>query len=166
MGFVINPYDRCVANMDIDGKQCTIVWYVDDNKVSHQDPKVVTRIITEIEKHFGELKKTRGAEHNFLGMNIKLRKDKKIEIAMKQQIQDAIESLGEDIEGEVSSPSAKHLMSVNDDENKLQGKRRDTFHSVTEKLLYIEKRARPDIEPTVAFLCTRVDRSDEDDWKN
>ena len=32
-GFVINPYDRCVANKIINGKQCTIVFYVDDNKL-------------------------------------------------------------------------------------------------------------------------------------
>ncbi len=29
MGFVLNPYHPCVANCDIDGKQCTIIWYVD-----------------------------------------------------------------------------------------------------------------------------------------
>ena len=44
-GFVINPYDRCVANKVINGEQCTIVWYVDNNKVSHKDPKVVDDII-------------------------------------------------------------------------------------------------------------------------
>ena len=32
-GFVINPYDRCVANKVINGNQCTIAFYVDDNKV-------------------------------------------------------------------------------------------------------------------------------------
>jgi hypothetical protein len=29
--FVLNQADPCVANKDIDGKQCTITWYVDDN---------------------------------------------------------------------------------------------------------------------------------------
>ena len=33
------------------------------------------------------------------------------------------------------------------------------------KLLYLCKRGRPDIEPTVAFLCTRVAKSDVEDWK-
>lgn len=28
MGFVRNPYDWCVANKTVDGKQCTIVWHV------------------------------------------------------------------------------------------------------------------------------------------
>ena len=44
MNFKLNPYDRCVANKMINGKQYTIVWYVDDNKISHVDPKVVTSV--------------------------------------------------------------------------------------------------------------------------
>ena len=35
-GYKINPYDRCVANKNINGSLCTVVWYVDDNKVSHK----------------------------------------------------------------------------------------------------------------------------------
>jgi len=41
---------RCVANADIDGKQCTIVWYVDDNKISHIDSNVIDNVINKIEK--------------------------------------------------------------------------------------------------------------------
>jgi hypothetical protein len=36
-GLEINPYDWCVANKMIDGKQCTIVWHVDDPKISYVD---------------------------------------------------------------------------------------------------------------------------------
>jgi hypothetical protein len=32
MGFELNPYDSCIANSTIGGKQCTIAWYVDDTK--------------------------------------------------------------------------------------------------------------------------------------
>ena len=52
MGFILNPYDRCVANKFINGKQCTIVFHVDDNKLSHVDEKVVTEIIKEISMPF------------------------------------------------------------------------------------------------------------------
>ena len=48
MGFELNPYDPCVANATIRNKQCTIVCYVDDNKISHQDPNVVTDVIQRI----------------------------------------------------------------------------------------------------------------------
>ena len=44
-GWEINPYNTCVANKMINGKQYTIVWYVDNNKVSHEDPEVVTQVI-------------------------------------------------------------------------------------------------------------------------
>jgi len=43
-GFTINRYDQCVANKVINGKQCTIIWHVDDLKISHLDKKVVEDI--------------------------------------------------------------------------------------------------------------------------
>ena len=37
-GFVINPYDLCVANAMIESHQMTVTWHVDNLKVSHKDP--------------------------------------------------------------------------------------------------------------------------------
>jgi len=39
-GFTINEYDHCVANKTINGRQCTIIWHLDDLKISHVDKKV------------------------------------------------------------------------------------------------------------------------------
>lgn len=58
-GFIINQYDKYVANKIINGKQCTIVWYVDDEKISHIDPMVVTKVIDFMKKHFRDLSVTR-----------------------------------------------------------------------------------------------------------
>ena len=33
MSFKLNPYDSCVANKMINGHQCTVALYVDDNKI-------------------------------------------------------------------------------------------------------------------------------------
>ena len=44
IGFQLNPYDPCVADKIVDGAQLTVVWHVDDIKVSHLDGEVVTRI--------------------------------------------------------------------------------------------------------------------------
>ncbi len=55
MIFELNPYDLCVANKMINGSQCTIGFYVDDNKISHKDPTVVKGVIKSIEKHFGKM---------------------------------------------------------------------------------------------------------------
>ena len=78
-GFELNPYDRCVCNKLIKGKQCTIVFYVDDNKISHLDSNVVTDVIDIISKYFGELTVTRGSTHNILGMDLTF--DKKRELS-------------------------------------------------------------------------------------
>jgi len=83
IGFVSNPYDLCVASADIDGKQCTIVWYVDDNKISHIDSKVIDKVINKIEEKFGKMSKSRGCKHDFLGMDIKYEKEK-VNIGMKK----------------------------------------------------------------------------------
>ena len=85
LGFKINPYDKYVANKMIDGKQCTLVWYVDDNKLSRVDPNVVTNIINIIKEHFGGLVISRGSIHSFWGMNITIRVVNKVEIGMKDQ---------------------------------------------------------------------------------
>ena len=90
LGFEINPYDQCVVNKVINGKQCTIVFYVDDNKISHMNESVVMSVIEEISKHFGELTVSRGKKHDFLGMDIEI-KDGKVHIGMKDQVVEAIE---------------------------------------------------------------------------
>jgi hypothetical protein len=41
-GFKLNPYDFCITNKIINNKQCAIAWHVDDLKISHVDPQVVT----------------------------------------------------------------------------------------------------------------------------
>ena len=44
-GFTINPYDPCVGNKMVNGKQLTVTWHVDDLKISHIKSKVVTGLI-------------------------------------------------------------------------------------------------------------------------
>ena len=55
MAFKLNLYDICVANNVANMEQCTLCWYVDNNKVSHMEDKVNTDIVVEISKHLGEL---------------------------------------------------------------------------------------------------------------
>ena len=81
MGFKLNPYDRCVANKMIEGSQCTVGWYVDDNKVSHVSDDVNTSIVDAIEKHFGKLARTTGNKHTFLGMDVEMISKGKIAIS-------------------------------------------------------------------------------------
>ena len=165
MGFKINPYDRCIANKMINGKQCTIVWYVDDNKISHMDEKVIDDIICVLEKKFGKFTITKGKKHTFLGMNMEFHDDGRVSVEMKNQIMEALDMIGEDVDLRVTSPAPKHLFEVDDNCEKLSERKSEIFHSVTAKLLYIMKRSRPDIETAISFLCKRVSKSDTQDWK-
>ena len=57
MGFTINPYDFCVANAEIEVSQCTICWYVDDNKLSHVSQQVLDDLMETL-KDLTKLKLT------------------------------------------------------------------------------------------------------------
>ena len=48
------------------------------------------------------------------------------------------------------------MFTVDDKVMALVEEERKVFHSTTAKLLYLAKRARPDILTVVSFLCTRV----------
>ena len=103
MGFEINPYDFCVANAIIDGSQCTIAWHVDNNKVSHINEEVISKLIKELETYFGKFKVTRGKMHNYLGMIIKIREDKNVSINQTKQLEEIIEIFSEPIIVKVTS---------------------------------------------------------------
>jgi len=163
MGFVLNPYDKCVANCMIDGKQCTIAWYVDDTKISHISHKVVTEIILKIEEKFGKMTVTRGKEHVFLGMNIRYTKEGTAVVQMRDYLVEALEESEMEITRATSTPAKKNLFDV-DEKSPVLGKREaEIFHSVVAKLLYVSIRARMDMLLAVAFLCTRVSKSTRED---
>ena len=54
LGFIKNPYDGCVVNKAIDGKQCTIIWHVDDLKLSHVKQAVLEGIIKRLNEKYGK----------------------------------------------------------------------------------------------------------------
>jgi hypothetical protein len=171
-GFEINPYDWCVANKMINGKQCTILWHVDDLKISHVDPEVNTTILGLIDAEFGKeapLTVTRGKIHEYLGMTLDFTTKGKVKIIMidyaKKMIIDIPEEFAEEFDGEAPTPAANHLFTVDENQTKLDEKRAQFFHTYVAKTLFLCKRARPDLQTVVSFLCKRVKDCDEDDWK-
>ena len=168
-GFKLNAYDSCVANKDINGKQCTIVWHVDDLKISHVDPAVVTDVIKLIESEFGKeapLTISRGKVHDYLGMKINFEIPGKVQFIMEDYVKTVLEESPADMSGEAATPAANHLFETNSNSPTLLDKdKSELFHHITAKLLFLCKRARPDIQTAVAFLCTRVKAPDVDDYK-
>ena len=165
MGFKSNPYDRCVMNKMINGKQCTLCFYVDDNKISHVEEEVLEKIVKEISEYFGDLKIYRGNKHTFLGMNVTITNDHNIEIEMTDQLKKTIQAFGEPIAKSMNTPASAKLLPVDEKSELLKQEEKEIFHTVTAKLLYLCKRCSPDIETAVSFFCTRVQNTTREDWK-
>ena len=167
-GFVINPYGWCVANKQIHGQQCTLVWHVDGMKISHANSRVVDSIIRTLEQEFGKeapLTIRRGKVHNYLGMVLDFTNPGKVTIRMEDFIKSMLTELPEDMDGMATTPAAEHLFKVNKAPIYLNEKEAMFFHHNVAKLLFPCKRARPDIQTPMAFLSTRVKQPDCEDCK-
>ena len=92
--FLLDTYYKCTANKTINDKQCTIQWYVDDNKVTHVSEYVITGVINIMKKQYGEFVVSHGKKHAFLRMNTELVKYGEINIGIQSYIKEAIKKIG------------------------------------------------------------------------
>ena len=138
----------------VNGKQCTITWYVDDTKISHVKSAVVASIINEIEKRFDKMTVTQGREHTFLGMKIRYTDEGTAPISMKEYLLEAIEESGLEISNTASTPARRDMFEVDPNAPALPANRSDVFRSVVMKLLYVAIRARVALLLAISFLST------------
>ena len=93
-----------------------------------------------------------GTRACFLGMRICYTKENTAIISMKDYLDEAIAESVLDSSRSAATPATKSLFKV-DKSSALLGKGQgETFHSVTDKLLYVSLCARPDIFLPIAFL--------------
>jgi hypothetical protein len=137
-GFTINGYDACVANKVVDGKQCTIIWHVDDLKISHIDSKVVDHIIAMLEAEFGReepLTVRRGKVHDYLGMILGFSTPGKLVVSMEPYIRSTIEEMPEVMTGTAVNPAASHLFDVYSHPEYIREKESTVFVHLVKQLL-------------------------------
>jgi hypothetical protein len=172
-GFVINPYDFCVADKTINDKQCTIVWHVDDLKVTHVDPVVVTTILNLLDGKYGQeivggkrapLTITRGTVHDYLGMTLDYSEEGALKIHMRDYVKKILDKMPEKMDGTATLPAAEHLFQIQDNIELLDESNSEFFHATVAKLLFLCKRGRPDIQTAITFLCTRVQHPTRHDY--
>ena len=108
----------------------------------------------------------RGKLLNYLGMNFDLRDKGKVAITMPHHVEKAIKEFPGKLRNKsLSSPNTDKLFEIRKEAIDLGPNHAATFHRVVALLLYVSKRARPDLAPAVPFLTTRVTKPTEDDWK-
>ena len=169
-GFEVNAYDPCVANATINGKQMTVTWHIDDLKASHEDINELKKfgnfLKSKYEKDGMKLTEHYGDVHDYLGINLDYSKKGQMGVSMIQYLTDIINGFSKDIGKPAPCPAAAHLFQVRDEKDTeyISEEKAREFHHVTAQLLFLCNRAHRDIQTAVAFLTTRVNRPDIDDW--
>ena len=189
MEFTLNPYDPCVANKMVNGKQLTTCFHVDDCKISHVDSKVVDETIETLRQEYevifedgsGAMKVHRGKVHEYLGMKLDFSRRGTVEIFMykyldniQKTFDEAVKSLKESdgftlvarCKNKATATAAPtDLFEVNEECEKLDKKAAKACHTIVAMILFVSERVRPDASMAMSFLTKRVKSPDRDDWR-
>ena len=167
-GFVKNEYDDCTFNKLVNGEQITVQFHVDDLKISHKHQSIINAFLTGLRSEFGkedELTESKGSKHEYLGMTIDYSLTDKVVFTMFDYLEDIVVEAPDDLKSSRSCyPGNDNLFKVDPTSPLLSTTRADLFHRMVARLLFASKRARPDIQVCVAFLCTRVKAPTEEDY--
>ena len=156
----------------VNGKQLTVTWHVDDLKASHADDKVLEEFIQWVrdmyeDPEIGKVKGGISKHHDYLAMNLDYSTPGVVKIRMTDYVEKMLSGFEyqDEIKGTAATPAAEHLFDISDDEPLLEQAKAEVFHTYVAKALFLCKRARPDIQLAVAFLCTQVQAPTDHDWK-
>jgi hypothetical protein len=129
-----------------------LIVYVDDVLIIAPEQEI-KRLEESCIKEFKWVTLEMGDVHSYLGMQLEFTRGC-IKIDMRSYLDGVLKSVSglKSYQG----PAGSGLFSVAPDAKKLGVGDAQRFHTVVAKLLYLSKRARPDIIATVSFLCTRV----------
>ena len=98
-GFTINPYDPCVANKEVNGSNLTVVWHVDDLKISHVQEKPVEDFLQWLNDKYSDKNGTvtgkRGKVHPFLGMVLDYTEPESVKIDMIDYVKKMLQEFEE-----------------------------------------------------------------------
>jgi hypothetical protein len=168
-GFKMNPYDPCVWNKMVNGKQITIIFHIDDLMMSHKNPNIVTLYIRKLEKEYASrdpLTVMRGKLHEYLGMTVDFRTKLQVTFTQYDYLKKLFNDLPEDMLGGLKHTAApEYLFKTTDESCLLNESKKEEFHNITAKTLWVSQRTRPDTQLAVGFCCTRVKEPTEHDWK-
>ena len=174
-GFVPNPEDPCLFNKGsiADKSQITVIVYVDDLLVTCVEQKPIDDLWTVIRAKYAkpgqpDIVVKKGPVVNYLGMTLDWSVPGQVRATQLGFVSELLADSELDFSKRAAtSPAAENLFDVREEEEAgvIDKELKDWFHRFTAKCLYLAKRTRPEILTTVAFLCTRVTKSNLDDVK-
>lgn len=162
MGFVQNQYDQCTFNKtDSSGTQVTVILHVDDMKITCANKITLDGVLLFLCQRFKETKCHYGPCVPFLGMDFDYSIPGEVRITMLGMEADILATSG--VNGVAKTPATETLFDVDTDKQPVEEHEQDWFRSNVAKLLYLGKRARPEILTATTFLATRAAKADSDD---
>ena len=151
-GYEVSETDRCVfRKIGRRNRIYLLLLHVDDilANVDREEAMILKR---RLENAFGTIQFEEGGKLSYLGMQLELKEEGTV-VDMSFYAKQLLD--GRDLK-EVPSPSTKKTFEVDEDSPLLDEEQKKYFHSTVAKLLFMAKRARPDLLTVVSFLCTRV----------
>jgi hypothetical protein len=152
LGYERCPVEPCVIRRIENGVVYTLLICVDDILVIGDD-KEFERLRAEFMKEFRWIMMEVSNVLSYLGMLVELH-DGYVIIDMLFSIEKILKDY-EDF-GKQGTPGSKSTFEVDESAEVLSELEKKKFHMTVAKLLYLCKRARPDIMMVVSFLCTRM----------
>jgi Reverse transcriptase (RNA-dependent DNA polymerase). len=162
LGYEVCPTDRCVLRKVVGEKVHLLLVYVDDILIIAEDNEI-ERIKKAFTDEFQWITFETGDSLSYLGMQISVR-NRKVTVDMSFYIDKILEDFNDYSLEEKTNPGSQNTFEVSEDSPNLDKQSHGKFHSTVAKLLYLSKRARPDIMTIVSFLCTRVQSPTDQDF--
>ena len=119
LGLKLNPYEGFIANKVIGEHQCTIGWFLDDNKVSQMDDSFNSIIADNIKEKIGKLYHTKWNKHNFLSVDIEFIAGKKFTVSTPHHVEEALEDFFETLKVNVVNPATSQLSTITSEAKEL-----------------------------------------------
>ena len=165
-GFELNPYDPCSANKMVNASQITVVWHIYELKVSYIDSFEIAKFACYVDKIYGVLAVKIGKLYNYLGVDLYIYIDGKVQVSMIHYVNNILRYFQEHLRTTSVSLDADHLFKSRYEEEAqpLHEEQVVVLYHVVAQLLLLSSRARREIHTAFAFLTTRFKQSDEDDW--
>jgi Reverse transcriptase (RNA-dependent DNA polymerase) len=162
IGYVRNEMDVCVFNKrNKNDMQCTVCVHVDDLLIMSKSKNMVHELTEGLKKRYGEIALKHGPVINYLGMVLDFTIAGQAGVTMSGYTDDVLKSSG--VLGTARTPGTDGLFEVRETALPVSEEVRVWFHKHVAMILYLAKRARPELLTAVSYLATRVTKCDGDD---
>jgi hypothetical protein len=159
-GYIKMPTDPCIFRKMSGLVLCILILYVDDILLFADDVEI-NRVEAFMKKEFQWITVIKNNTQSYLGMNITVEKNL-VTVDMNYFTQQLLTEFTGD--QTYTAPAVKECFKT-EPSVMLDDDAKKRFHTTVAKLLYLSKRARPDILTAVSFLCTRVTKPMKSDLR-